>query len=103
MLQKIFSKYNFTSGKITLEVYVRDSENGNFFCKKSKAFVLEKEQQRNIIHDTHEGTGESSHFKAMASYEKIKAHFSWYGIFSDVPAKVNNVNYVRNKKVYKKQ
>ena len=49
---------------------------------------VEKELQGNIIHDIHEGTGKSSHSKAMALhigrsfiYEKVKGRF-WYCMFN---------------------
>lgn len=65
---------------------------------------VEKEQQRNIIHDIHEGTGKSSHFKAMAlrlvrtfMYEKAAAYFCWNSIINDV------AKYVRHCQSCKKQ
>ena len=74
-------KYRIKRRRIKLKMYIR-FENSLFLCEIGKIVVVEKEQLRNIIFDSHEGAGESSHFKAMVSglgristYEKGKACF----------------------------
>ena len=62
-----------------------------FYKKKSRLVISDKNRQRNILHNIHEGSGDSSHSKAMSAhlgrnptYEKISAQFFWYGIYDDV-------------------
>ena len=66
-------------------------KNGQLYYKKSRLVIADKDRQVDIIHDIHEGSGDTSHSKAMSAhlgrtitYEKIAARFFWYGIYSDV-------------------
>ena len=64
-------------------------EDGQLFYKKKS--ISDKDRQRNIIHNIHEGSGDFSHSKAMSAhlernptYEKISARFFWYGIYDEI-------------------
>ena len=42
-------------------------ENGQFFSEKSVVVIMTHQRQLEIVKDVHEGVGESTHSKAMAS------------------------------------
>ena len=69
------------------------------YKKKSRLVILDKDRQRNIIHNIHEGSGDSSHSKAMSAhlgrnptYENNSARCFWYGIYEDVSNYVQKCN-----------
>ena len=66
-------------------------KNGQLYYKESRLVIADKDRQVDIIHDIHEGSGNTSHSKAMSghlgripTYEKSAARFFWYGIYNDV-------------------
>ena len=66
-------------------------KNGQSYYKESRLVITDKDRQLDIIHDIHEGLGDTSHSKAMSAhfgrtptYEKLAARFFWYGIYNDV-------------------
>ena len=66
-------------------------KNGQLYYKESRRVIADKDRQVDIIHDIHEGLGDTSHSKAMSAhfgrtptYEKLAARFFWYGIYNDV-------------------
>ena len=67
------------------------TENGELYYKKCQRVIVGKGRQMEIIKDIHEGLGDTSHSKAMAShkgrdstYAKISERFFWYSIYNDV-------------------
>lgn len=66
-------------------------EAGQFLYEKKRLVILERQKQREIVRDIHEGIGQSEHSKALSShygrdstYAKIVERFFWYSIYKDV-------------------
>ena len=60
-------------------------KNGQLYHKESRIVIADKDRQVDIIHDIHEGSGDTSHSKAMSAhfgrtptYEKNSARFFSY-------------------------
>ena len=56
-----------------------------------------KQQQSEVIKDVHEGIGQSTHSKAMAShkgrdstYSKISEDFFWYSVYQNVESYIKS-------------
>ena len=65
--------------------------NGQLCYKASRPVVADKNRQVDIIHDIHEGLGNTSHSETMSAhlertptYKKNAARFFWYGIYNYV-------------------
>ena len=85
-------------------------KNGELFYKDSRKVIFEAKQQSEIIQDIHEGIGENSRSKAMAShrgrestYEKVSERFFWFGMVNDVKAYIKRCeNCQRQTNTFKK-
>ena len=86
--QKIFSKILAGKGEkanfrwMAKQFFIK---NGELSC------IADKDRQVDIIHDIHEGSGHTTHSKAMLArlrrtptYQKAAARFFWYGIYNDL-------------------
>ena len=64
-------------------------KNGQLYYKESRTVIADKDRQVDIIHEIHEGSGDTSHSKTMSAhlgrtptYEKIAARFFSYRIYN---------------------
>ena len=72
-------------------------KDGELFYKKSRKVIFDEQQKIEIVHDIHEGIGENSRSKAMASHrgrestcQNLSERFFWHGMVNDVKSYIKN-------------
>ena len=101
-IQIVFFSYYYVGDKGKKRNLRRTSKNftfvgENLMYKGTRLVIKSSQEKQQIIKDIHEGIGDHSKAKAMAShrgrdttYQKISERFFWHDIFDDVSAFVKH-------------